>query len=87
MNRKISKYSLRCTVSRRCTFRARTAARASRTGIVSINKPYQRPIGSGKEVKSVEFGAEMNNILVDGISLLRSRHSMTLMRERDWYVA
>ena len=38
--------------------------------IVSINKPYVRPIVRGKEVKSVEFGAKVNNILVDGISFI-----------------
>lgn len=30
--------------------------------IVSISKPYVRPIVRGKEVKSVEFGAKVNNI-------------------------
>ena len=34
--------------------------------IVSISKPYVRPIVRGKEVKNVEFGAKCNNILVDG---------------------
>lgn len=29
-------------------------------GIVSISKPYVRPIARGKEVKSVEFGAKCN---------------------------
>ncbi len=38
--------------------------------IVSFSKPYLRPIVSGKEVKSVEFGAKVNNILVDGISFI-----------------
>jgi hypothetical protein len=38
--------------------------------IVSICKPYVRPIVRGKEVKSVEFGAKCNNILVDGISFI-----------------
>ena len=38
--------------------------------IVSISKPYVRPIVRGKEVKSVEFGAKVNNILVDGISFI-----------------
>lgn len=38
--------------------------------IVSIAKPYVRPIVRGKEVKSVEFGAKCNNILVDGISFI-----------------
>ena len=38
--------------------------------IVSISKPYVRPIVRGKEVKSVEFGAKVNNILVYGISFI-----------------
>ncbi len=35
-----------------------------------ISKPYVRPIVRGKEVESVEFGAKVNNILVDGISFI-----------------
>ena len=38
--------------------------------IVSISKPYVRPIVRGKEVKSVEFGAKCNNIQVGGISFI-----------------
>lgn len=38
--------------------------------IVSLSKSYLRPIVRGKEVKSVEFGAKVNNILVDGISYI-----------------
>ncbi len=38
--------------------------------IVSISKPYVRPIVRGKEVKKVEFGAKCNNIFVDGISFI-----------------
>ena len=38
--------------------------------IVSVNKPYVRPIVRGKEVKKVEFGAKCNNILIDGISFI-----------------
>ena len=38
--------------------------------VVSVNKPYVRPIVRGKEVKNVEFGAKCNNILVDGISFI-----------------
>ena len=38
--------------------------------IVSISKPYVRPIVRGKEVKNVEFGAKCNNILIDGISFI-----------------
>ena len=33
--------------------------------IVSVSKPYVRPIVRGKEVKNVESGAKCNNILVD----------------------
>jgi hypothetical protein len=38
--------------------------------IVSISKPYIRPIIRGKEVKSVEFGAKVNKIQVDGINFI-----------------
>ena len=38
--------------------------------IVSVNKPYVRPIVRGKEIKKVEFGAKCNNILIDGISFI-----------------
>ena len=38
--------------------------------IVSLGNPHLRPIVRGKEVKSVEFGAKVNNILVDGISFI-----------------
>ena len=38
--------------------------------IVSINKPYVRPIVRGKETKKVEFGAKCNNIQIDGISFI-----------------
>ena len=38
--------------------------------IVSVNKPYVRPIVRGKEIKKVEFGAKCNNIMIDGISFI-----------------
>ena len=38
--------------------------------IVSLDKPYIRPIVRGKEVKKVEFGAKVNKIQVDGISFI-----------------
>jgi hypothetical protein len=38
--------------------------------IVSIDKPYIRPIVRGKEVKPVEFGAKVNKIQVDGINMI-----------------
>ena len=40
--------------------------------IVSLSKPHLRPIVRGKEVKSVEFGTKVNNILVDGISFIEN---------------
>lgn len=36
--------------------------------IVSIDRHYVRPIVRGKEIKTVEFGAKVNNIQIDGIS-------------------
>lgn len=38
--------------------------------IVSLDKPYIRPIVRGKEVKLVEFGAKVNKIQIDGISFI-----------------
>lgn len=38
--------------------------------IVSIHKPYLRPIVRGKEVKPVEFGPKIHKIQVDGISFI-----------------
>jgi len=38
--------------------------------IVSISKEYIRPIIRGKETKSVEFGAKVNKLQVDGISFI-----------------
>jgi len=38
--------------------------------IVSLHKPYVRPIVRGKEVKPVEFGSKVNMLLVDGISFI-----------------
>ncbi len=37
--------------------------------IVSIDRHYVRPIVRGKETKSVEFGAKVNNIQIDGNSV------------------
>ena len=51
-------------------FRSGDARESIPDRIVSIAKPYVRPIVRGKEVKSVEFGAKCNNILVDGISFV-----------------
>jgi hypothetical protein len=38
--------------------------------IVSIDKGYIRPIVRGKETKSVEFGAKVNTLQVDGINFI-----------------
>lgn len=38
--------------------------------IVSIDKPYIHPIVRGKESKSVEFGAKVNTIQIDGINFI-----------------
>ena len=38
--------------------------------IVSIDKPYIRPIVRGKETKGVEFGAKVHKLQVDGISFI-----------------
>ena len=38
--------------------------------IVSLSKPYIRPIVRGKEVKPVEFGAKVNKLLVDGLGFI-----------------
>ncbi|MEO6540853.1 MAG: hypothetical protein ABIN74_07695 [Ferruginibacter sp.] len=38
--------------------------------IVSLSKPYIRPIVRGKETKGVEFGAKVNKLQVNGISFI-----------------
>lgn len=38
--------------------------------IVSMDKPYLRPIVRGKEIKKVEFGAKVHKVQVDGISFI-----------------
>jgi ribosomal protein S15P/S13E len=38
--------------------------------IVSISKPYIRPIIRGKEVKQVEFGCKVNKVHIDNISFI-----------------
>lgn len=38
--------------------------------IVSLSKPYIRPIVRGKETKTVEFGAKVNVLQVDGINFI-----------------
>ena len=39
--------------------------------IVSLFKPYLRPIVRGKEIKKVEFGAKVNKIQIDGINFIQ----------------
>lgn len=51
--------------------------------IVSISKPYVRSIVKGKEVKSVEFGAKCDNILVDGLSFIE-KLSFNTFNEGAW---
>lgn len=41
-----------------------------KNAIVSIDKPYIRPIVRGKETKSVEFGAKLHKLQIDGISFI-----------------
>src|SRR6266540_979366 len=38
--------------------------------IVSLHKPYVRPIVRGKETKPVEFGAKVNKLQVNGVSFI-----------------
>ena len=38
--------------------------------VVSIDRPYIRPIVRGKENRRVEFGAKVNSIQIDGISFI-----------------
>ena len=38
--------------------------------IVSLSKPYVRPIVRGKETKAVEFGARLHKVQVSGISFI-----------------
>lgn len=39
--------------------------------IVSLHKDYVRPIVRGKEIKTVEFGAKVNKVQIDGISFIQ----------------
>lgn len=47
-----------------------TNAEPIKDRIVSLSKPYVRPIVRGKEVKPVEFGAKVNKLQVNGISFI-----------------
>ncbi len=51
-------------------FRSGDARESIPDRIVSISKPYVRPIVRGKEARNVEFGAKSNNIPVDGLSFI-----------------
>ena len=48
--------------------------------IVSIDRPYIRPIVRGKESKKTEFGAKVNSIMIDGISFIEF-HSFEAFNE------
>ena len=48
--------------------------------VVSIDRPYIRPIIRGKENQRVEFGAKSNNIQIDGISFIE-HHSFEAFNE------
>ena len=52
-------------------FRSGDARESIPDRIVSISKPYVRPIVRGKEARNVEFGTKSNNILVDGLSFIK----------------
>lgn len=45
-------------------------AQKPKNRIVSLDRPYIRPIVRGKEVKPVEFGAKVNKLQIDGISFI-----------------
>ncbi|MBL4656706.1 MAG: transposase [Flavobacteriales bacterium] len=47
-----------------------TTGEKPKNRIVSIHKDYLRPIVRGKEIKSVEFGAKVNKIQIDGINFI-----------------
>ena len=48
--------------------------------VVSIDRPYIRPIVRGKENKRTEFGAKVNSIVIDGISFIE-HHSFEAFNE------
>ncbi len=56
------------------------AKREVKRRVVSIDRPYIRPIIRGKENKRVEFGAKVNNIQIDGISFIE-HHSFEAFNE------
>ncbi len=58
--------------SERCLYKKKEMFEGRKVSdrIVSIDRHYVRPIVRGKETKSVEFGAKVNNIQIDGISFI-----------------
>ena len=50
--------------------------------IVSIDRPYIRPIIRGKENKRVEFGAKVNNIQIDGDSIYANNANRSFCTEK-----
>lgn len=48
-----------------------TTGEKPKNRIVSIHKDYLRPIVRGKEIKSVEFGAKVNKLQIDGINFIQ----------------
>ena len=66
-------------------FRSNDSRESIPNRIVSLSKPHLRPIVRGKEVKSVEFGAKVNNILVDEISFIE-KLSFNAFNEWTWLV-
>jgi len=44
---------------------------STKAAIVSIDKPYIRPIVRGKENKPLEFGAKLHKLQIDGISFIK----------------
>ena len=48
-----------------------TRAEKPKNRIISIHKDYLRPIVRGKEIKSVEFGAKLNKLQIDGINFIQ----------------
>ena len=45
-------------------------AKKPKDRIVSLDRPYIRPIVRSKEIKPVEFGAKVNKFQIDGISFI-----------------
>lgn len=57
--------------------------------VVSLHKPYMRPIVRGKEVKPVEFGAKVHVMQVDGINFIEhisynAYNESTRLRSTIW---